>query len=873
MEESGIQSRCDGENTQTASEPVVGLEDGHVLLSPYSVSSFRVQPTGVSKIPSVLEVVRSLSKCSSSVSNGPPNSMRFDTTTNPFSWDKASEISFRENRKIDVSPRSVSSLSSFIRPSLGAGVARTQSASVGEMMKKVRSSSIDSSNAPGTPKSFSVDMTHDELDSFDDPSDTFPYITRLPLIVLEFHNLTYEVNSKNTKNVKKFVSGLTSIGWNSRAVNPSQSPPRNSSTRVLDQVSGEARDGEILAVMGPSGSGKSTLIDALAQRIAPESLAGSVTLNGERVSNSLLRCISAYVMQEDLLFPLLTVAETLMFAAEVRLSSATHNTQRKRDRVDQLLKQLGLQRVANSIVGDEGRRGVSGGERRRVSIGIDIIHDPLLLFLDEPTSGLDSTSAYLLIKTLQKIAHTGSIVILSIHQPSYRILGLLDRLIILAFGHKIYGGAPSGLKTFYAAFGRPIPEHENSTEHAMDLIQELHSSATGIKPLVDFSRAWTEVNSRFSEAELGPDGGMDLRSAISASIKRGKLVTTKEYTDAQSGYDVIADLAKLESTSESSKVMKFANSIWQEVPILMWRALINISRTPELFLMRLGTVMVTGFLLATVYWGLDHTPTGVQQRLGFFTFVVSASYYTCADALPVFIQERYIFLRETSHNAYRKSSYVLANALIYIPFQAILALVFSTIIWWAVGLAGGFSGFSFLVLITWASFWTGNSFVTFISGIAPSVIMGFVAVVALLAYFQMLSGFFILKDHIPRYWIWLHYISMVKYPYEAVLTNEFDRPGICYERAANIFSGTPLEPVKDPAFVDGLLAYVRASLPNTSYASMTRDSCVLSGHDIYLSREIDLSKWANLGTTISFGIFYRILFYVILRLRGGNRRQ
>lgn len=102
------------------------------------------------------------------------------------------------------------------------------------------------------------------------------------------------------------------------------------------------------------------------------------------------------ILQDDLLYPMLTVRETLMFSAFFRLPPSQSKAA-KAARVSNLLEQLGLMRVANTIIGDEGHRGVSGGERRRVSIGIDIVHDPLILFLDEPTSGLDSTNAYLVV--------------------------------------------------------------------------------------------------------------------------------------------------------------------------------------------------------------------------------------------------------------------------------------------------------------------------------------------------------------------------------------------------------------------------------------------------------------------------------------------
>ncbi|KAH9326051.1 hypothetical protein KI387_006229, partial [Taxus chinensis] len=472
-------------------------------------------------------------------------------------------------------------------------------------------------------------------------SETMNIVSPSPPFVLRFNNLTYSVSTR-----KRFSK------------NRLQAADRIENSQhkiVLNDVSGEAREGQIFAVLGQSGSGKSTLIDGLAHRISKDSLKGTVTLNGEPLGGRVLRSISAYVMQDDLLFPMLTVQETLMYAAEFRLPRSC-SRDKKRGRVEVLIDQLGLRAAASTIVGDEGHRGVSGGERRRVSIGIDIIHDPILLFLDEPTSGLDSTSAFMVVKTLQRIARTGSVVILSIHQPSYRILGLLDRLILLAHGQTVFSGSPERLTPYFAEFGRPVPENENSTEFAIDLIQELEASPAGIKPLVEFFKTWRKSSSYGEIRESSPAEGrrsLSLKEAITASIARGKLVT------------------------DSGHVADFANPPWVEISVLTKRAFTNMRRTPELFLMRLGTVMVTGFLLATIFWKLDHSPKGIRERLGFFAFAMSTTFYCCADALPIFLQERYIFMRETAYNAYRRSSYVLAHALVSIPSLTLLSLAFA----------------------------------------------------------------------------------------------------------------------------------------------------------------------------------------------------
>ncbi|CAN6349538.1 unnamed protein product [Urochloa humidicola] len=630
---------------------------------------------------------------------------------------------------------------------------------------------------------------------------------------------------------------------------PAAGGPAGNTKTLLDGISGEARDGELFAVMGASGSGKSTLVDALAGRIARDSLRGGVTLNGEPLHGRRLRAISAYVMQDDLLYPMLTVRETLLFAAEFRLPRALP-PERKRARVDALVDQLGLSRAADTIIGDEAHRGVSGGERRRVSIGTDIIHDPILLFLDEPTSGLDSASAFMVVQVLRRIAQSGSVVIMTIHQPSARILGILDRLLLLSRGRTVYAGTPAGLKPFFSEFGAPIPDNENPAEFALDTIREYESQPDGAAALADFNTKW-QNNSSSSASPVGNKvmSTMPLEQAIAESVSRGKLVAG--------------------SAVSGGSVPTFANPPWTEVWVLIKRSFTNTARMPELFAMRLGTIMVTGFILATIFWRLDDSPKVVQERLGFFAMAMSTMFYVCADALPVFVQERHIYLRETAHNAYRRVSYVLANAAVSFPPLVLLSLAFAVTTFWAVGLAGGASSFLFFVLIILASFWAGSGFVTFLSAVVPHVMLGYTVVVAILAYFLLFSGFFINRDRIPDYWIWFHYLSLVKYPYQAVLQNEFRDATRCFSRGVEMFDGTPVGRMSEAVKLKVLDAISR-----TLGSNMTVDTCVTTGADVLAQQAVtDIGKWKCLLVTVAWGFFFRALFYVVLLVGSKNKRK
>ncbi|CAJ2632708.1 unnamed protein product [Trifolium pratense] len=709
------------------------------------------------------------------------------------------------------------------------------SPTLGELLKRVEDAQNDKNIA---------DQPHHTLDVSSSSSST----TLPPPFFLSFTNLTYSVKLQ-----KKF--SCFSSKENSLPNDPEAETKQNGMKILLNDISGEARDGEIMAVLGASGSGKSTLIDALADRISKDSLRGTVTLNGEVLESSLQKVISAYVMQDDLLFPMLTVEETLMFSAEFRLPRSLSKS-KKKARVQALIDQLGLQRAANTVIGDEGHRGVSGGERRRVSIGTDIIHDPIILFLDEPTSGLDSTSAYMVVKVLQRIAQSGSIVMMSVHQPSYRILGLLDRLIFLSHGQTVYSGSPVNLPNFFSEFGHPIPENENRTEFALDLIRELEGTPGRTKSLVEFNKSWQLKNQPPSATIVNNNGPrLSVKDAISASISRGKLVSGTNGGNRN---------------TTASLVATFANPFWIEMAVIGKRSLTNSRRMPELFGIRLGAVMVTGVILATMFYHLDNSPKGVQERLGFFAFAMSTTFYTCAEAIPVFLQERYIFMRETAYNAYRRSSYVLAHSIVALPALIFLSFAFAVTTFWSVGLAGGSSGFLFYFLTILASFWAGSSFVTFLSGIVSHVMLGFTVVVAILAYFLLFSGFFISRDRIPPYWIWFHYLSLVKYPFEGVLQNEFDiKPPRCFVRGIQMFDNTPLGDVPRSLKVELL-----KSMSKTLGIDITSSTCVVTGADILKQQGVtDLSKWNCLFITIAWGFFFRFLFYLALLFGSKNKRK
>ncbi|KAF9587031.1 hypothetical protein IFM89_039717 [Coptis chinensis] len=740
---------------------------------------------------------------------------------------------------------------------------------------------------------------------------------------LEFESLSYSVMKKQKKDGMWFTK----------------------EAYLLHDISGQAMRGEVMAIMGPSGAGKSTFLDALAGRIARGSLEGSVSVDGTPVTTSYMKKVSSYVMQDDQLFPVLTVFETLLFAAEVRLPPTISRAEKKR-RVYELLEQLGLQSATHTYIGDEGTRGVSGGERRRVSIGIDIIHKPSVLFLDEPTSGLDSTSAYSVVEKVKDIARSG--------------------VDLYTFG------SPTALPAHLAGFGRPIPEGENSMEYLLDVIKEYDESTVGLDPLVLYQRdglkpdqvastpvpktpktprSYIKSNSsakiiqlrsqafsvrnqtlrRDSSQEYDDDDDDEedfdsslerrgqtpkampsgvynqrlashfykdfsvwlyhgvkgtphrapswtpARTPIRTPISRSRVPT--EYPTPQQhrapnrskktpvvfspspdpyehSYQQDYDIDGVIDEPDHGPV--YANPWLREVMVLSWRTVLNVVRTPELFLSREIVLTVMALILSSLFKDLgDRTLKNINRLLNFYIFSVCLVFFSSNDAVPTFIQERFIFIRETSHNAYRASSYVISSLIVYLPFFAVQGLTFAVITQYILKLN---CSILYFWLILFCSLITTNSYVMLVSALVPSYITGYAVVIATTALFFLTCGFFLKRSEIPLGWSWLHYISAIKYPFEALLTNEF--------KGKDCYTGDP----KDLS--PGPLGNVRFSLLHNQTAASLDPSCILIGEDVLSTMDFNIEKiWVDIVILLAWGVLYRLFFYVVLRFYSKNERK
>jgi len=272
------------------------------------------------------------------------------------------------------------------------------------------------------------------------------------------------------------------LGWSNvnftlapKAVKASGKDPR-----ILKGLAGTARPGEVVALMGASGCGKTSLMNVLSGRatsMGGHQVTANITVNGRAVSPDELGPKVAYVMQEDSLTATATPREAFEFSARLRLPPSVTTDERKR-MVDELITILHLEKCADTMIGNELIKGISGGEKKRVSIGVELITQPSILFLDEPTSGLDSYAAYSIINTLKDLARLGCTVISTIHQPSSEVFHLFDRVLLLTSGRLIFDGnvdGGAGMSAYFHEAGYPVPPETNPADHAMFLMQTLQS--------------------------------------------------------------------------------------------------------------------------------------------------------------------------------------------------------------------------------------------------------------------------------------------------------------------------------------------------------------------------------------------------------------
>ncbi|KAK5845606.1 ABC transporter G family member 22-like isoform X1 [Gossypium arboreum] len=528
---------------------------------------------------------------------------------------------------------------------------------------------------------------------------------------------------------------------------------------ILNGISGDVSPGEVVALMGPSGSGKTTLLNILGGRLTHSAVAGSVTYNDQPYSKFLKSRIG-FVTQDDVLFPHLTVKETLTYAALLRLPM-TLTKQQKEKRALDVIYELGLDRCQDTMIGGSFVRGVSGGERKRVCIGNEIIINPSLLFLDEPTSGLDSTTALRTVQTLQDIAEAGKTVLTTIHQPSSRLFHKFDKLIVLGKGSLLYFGKASEATDYFSTIGCSPLIAMNPAEFLLDLANGNLNDISVPPELED------RVQMENSETETR--NGKPPPEVVHEYLVEAYELRLSENENKLMDPLPLDEEPKLKVLSSKRQ---WGASWWQQYCILFIRG-IKERRHDYFSWLRITQVLSTAIILGLLWWQSDSkTSRGRQDQAGLLFFIaVFWGFFPVFTAIFTFPQERAMLSKERAADMYRLSAYFLARTTSDLPLDLILPVLFILVVYFMAGLrlsAGPF----FLSMLTVflcivAAQGLGLAIGATLMDLKRATTLASVTVMT----FMLAGGFFV--ERVPVFISWIRYLSFNYHTYKLLLKVQY----------------------------------------------------------------------------------------------------
>ncbi|KXT11513.1 hypothetical protein AC579_8513 [Pseudocercospora musae] len=505
---------------------------------------------------------------------------------------------------------------------------------------------------------------------------------------------------------------------------------------ILHFSSGIVKPGEMVALMGPSGSGKTTLLNTLAQR-QTATVTGKVLVNGEETSLATHRAIASFVEQEDTLIGSLTVEETLKFAARLSLPGSLTKAE-ARDRVSTLIDSFGLSGQRHTLIGTPLQKGISGGQKRRVSVATQLITGPRVLYLDEPTSGLDSTASFEVMSFIRNIARQNRlIVIASIHQPSTKTFDLFSKVTLLSQGKTCYTGPVPEMSDFFAEIYLPIPGNINPAEHVLDLVNADFSVDSAQTPLDAVFRGWQDS-----------PRAQQLREEL-RGLKSNR---------------------RLQIAGGTGKKPSF----FAQVLVLLHRAFIKSFRDIVAYWIRVAMYMGLAIMMGTVWLRLSSEQKNIQPIVNAIFFGSAFMSFMAVAYVPAFLEDRASFVKERANGLYGPAAFLLSNFIIGLPYLFLISVLFSVVSYWLINLRPDAGAFFTWIMWLFLDLLAAESLVVFMSSLFPN----FVVALALIAFanglWMSVGGFLVSMPVLNVFWKYVfHYIDYQAYVFQGMMVNEF----------------------------------------------------------------------------------------------------
>ncbi|CAI4226905.1 unnamed protein product [Auanema sp. JU1783] len=580
--------------------------------------------------------------------------------------------------------------------------------------------------------------------------------------------------------------------------------------QVIENVSGIALPGEVLAIMGGSGAGKTTLMNILAHLPTKGvEKQGNVLVNGKTLTKTQMRSISAYVQQEDVFCGTLTVKEQLTYSALLRMGRQYSNIE-KREKVEQLIAEMNLVECQNTLIGIPNRtKGISIGEKKRLSFACESLTDPAIMYCDEPTSGLDAFMAAQVVSALKLMAEKGKTIVTVIHQPSSTVFKMFNKVCFMANGKTAYHGPVSEICSFFESLNVEhlrVPESYNPADHFIAKLSI--SGETADKDLKQIEL----IRNHYDTSELG----------------QKMLKAVEEQRSMGFGEKAVTDFS-----------IRYFASFWIQFVVLFQRSFLTTLRDPLLLKVRLIQVVLTALVISTVNFRTPvYGPTVKNMEGVLYNAARDMNFLFLFPSINVITCELPIFLREHKSRIYSVGSYYLAKSLAELPQYAILPLIYSAIVYWTTGLVESCSKFLIFSLV--CMLLTQNAVSVAYAGAA---VFGEEAIAV--TYLPMLilpmltfGGYYINFHSIPSYLQPFSYFSWFRYGFEALEINQW----------------------KEITHIEGCTGLLSQG-NNTVFCPGE------NGEDILYRRGMDGEIAPNLLLLTLFSVLFRMIGFVALSLR------
>ncbi|KAJ0075710.1 hypothetical protein Patl1_34366 [Pistacia atlantica] len=513
---------------------------------------------------------------------------------------------------------------------------------------------------------------------------------------------------------------------------------------LLKGVSGTFRPGVLTALMGVSGAGKTTLMDVLAGRKTGGYINGNITISGYPKKQETFARISGYCEQNDIHSPHVTVEESLFYSAWLRLPPEVDFETRKMF-TEEVMELVELKPLRQALVGLPGVNGLSTEQRKRLTIAVELVANPSIIFMDEPTSGLDARAAAIVMRTVRNTVDTGRTVVCTIHQPSIDIFEAFDELFLLKRGgQEIYVG--------------PLGHNSISLIEYFEKIEGVSKIKEGYNPAT-----WMlEVTASSQEVVLGIEfAGIFKNSEL---YRRNKAL--------------IKDLSKsVPGSKDLHFPTQFAQSLFAQCMACLWKQRLSYWRNPSYTAVRFLSTTVIALIFGTMFWDMG-TVTSKQQDLfnamgSMYTAVIFLGVQNGAAVQPVVAVERTVFYRERAAGMYSAMPYAIAQIVVELPYVFCQAAVYGVLVYAMIGFEWNAAKFFWYLFFTYFSFLYFTFYGMMAVAMTPNHHIASIVSSAFYAMWNLFSGFIIPRSRIPIWWRWYYWVCPVSWTLYGLVASQF----------------------------------------------------------------------------------------------------